>query len=206
MSAQDAASEAATRVAPSGNGPASASGRAENVERIRDILFGPQMREYRQRLVQIEERFLHEAEELKGEVRRRLDSLEAYTHQEVNELAERLKAERSERAESASQLARALADSVKSLEQRWMQSDERSSKDLRELRQLTFDRLKSLLDDVTLRISTLEGLQHRHIEDLRATTIDRYELASLLTEVAMRIRGEFAGPDSVEVPDAGANP
>ena len=47
------------------------------------------------------------------------------------------------------------------------QSNARLSKGLRDLRQVTFDHLKGLLDDFTLQISTMENLQNRHFEELR---------------------------------------
>ena len=77
---------------------------------------------------------------------------------------------------------------------------------LRDLRQATFDRIKGLLDDFTLQISTMENLQNRHLEELRASTIDRFALASLLTEVAMRIRNEFGVIGPGEACDGGPKP
>jgi arginyl-tRNA synthetase len=146
------------------------------------------MREYGQRFALLEGRLTQEIAELKTEVRRRLDSLEAFTRQEANQLDERLQTERRERTESADQVSRSLADSVKSLEKCLMQSDERQAKDLRELRQLTLDRLKSLLDDLTVQINTRESFHNRQIEELRANAVDRFAFAGLLTEVAVRIR------------------
>ena len=115
MSVQEASADVVRQTAPSGNGQHAQSGTSENVEQIREILFGPQIREYAQRFTRIEERLSQETAELKAEVRRRLDALEAYTRQEVNDLAERLRKERSERTESVNQLSQALTDSVKSL-------------------------------------------------------------------------------------------
>jgi hypothetical protein len=191
-------------VAGSG-GHIGASGPSENVDRIREILFGSQMREYGQRFAQMEERFLRETGELKAEVRRRLDSLEAYTRQEVEALADRLKTERSERAESEDRMSREFAESVKALEKRLLQSDEQVSKDLRELRQSTLDRHRSLSDEFTQSIASTEMLQNRRLEDLRASAVDRLVLANFLAEVALRLRGDFRVPGGEEPTDVGAN-
>jgi DNA repair exonuclease SbcCD ATPase subunit len=190
--------------AGSGEGPRSPSGSAENVERIREILFGPQIREFGQRLSRIEERLSKETDELKAEVRRRLDSLEAYTRQEVSDLGERLRTERSERTESGTRLSQALADSMKSLERRLTESDERMANALRELRQATFDRIKSVLDDLAEQIGKLEASQNRHLEEVRDRSIDRFEFAGLLTELALRVRGEF-GVDGLGESDGDPN-
>src|SRR5215510_8427023 len=109
----------------------SKTGPGENVDRIRDILFGAQMREYAQRFRQLEERIARETGELKAEVRRHLEFVESHTRQETEALAERLGSERSERAESAERISRELSEAVKSLEERLRQSDDQVSKELR---------------------------------------------------------------------------
>jgi uncharacterized protein YicC (UPF0701 family) len=191
MGVQEAPAETPLQTAPSGDGPGNPSGPAQSVERIREILFGPQIHEYGQRFTRIEGRLSQETAELKAEVRRRMDSLEAYARQEINDLGERLRTERGERSESDNRVSQALTDSVKSLERRLAECDERMSNNLRELRQSTFDRIKGILDDLTAQIKTMEDSQNRHIEEIRGRSFDRFAFASLLTEMAMRIRGEF---------------
>ena len=187
------------------SGQISVPGPSENVDRIREILFGSQMREYGQRFAQMEERFLRETAELKMEVRRRLDSLEAYTRQEVEALADRLRTERNERLESGDRISREFTDSVKTLEKRLLQSDEQVCKDLRELRQSTLDRQRSLSDEMTQALASTEMLQTRRLEELRASTVDRFALASFLNEVALRLRGDFRMPGVEDAADGGAN-
>lgn len=189
MRVQQASGEAMQQTASSDDHPQ--SGTAENVEQIREILFGPQMREYGQRFTRLEERLSQETTDLKAEVRRRLDALEAYTRQEVKDLGESLGLERGERTESANRLSQALTDSIKLLERGLTESEERMSNTLRELRQSTFDRIKGVLDDLTKQIGNMESSQNRSIEELRSRSIDRLALASLLTELALRVRGEF---------------
>lgn len=163
---------------------------SENVDRIRDILFGTQMREYGQRFAQLEERLLRETGDLKTELRRRLDSLEAYTRQEVETLSKRLTTERNERVETIDRLSRDSTDSDRALDRRISQSDEQVSNEMRELRQLLLDRQRALSDEMTQCLSKLELLQNRRLEELRGNAVDRVALASLLGEVALRIQGE----------------
>jgi hypothetical protein len=205
MSAPVAPEEESVQQAVLAEGQTRASGPTENVDQIREILFGSQMREYGQRFANIEERLLHETGELKADVRRRLESLEAYTKQELSELAERLGTERTERSESAGRISQDLTDSVKSLERRLMQADDRVSRDLRDLRQLTLNHLKGLLDDLAQRIGMSEERQNRRLEELSSTTVDRLALANLLAELALRMRGEFGVQGMGDSTDAGAN-
>jgi len=176
---------------------------AENVDRIREILFGSRMREYAQRFLQIEERLVRETADLKAEYGRRLESLEAQNRQESASLMGRLNTERRERAESAERISRELSESVKSLDRRLRYTDEQVSKDVRELRQLMFDRHRSLSDELTRSLATQGTLQNRRIDELQAHALDRFELADLLTELALRLRGEFRIPGEGNSADAG---
>jgi hypothetical protein len=196
------AEEDTTRCSDDSRSP---TGSADNVDQIREILFGPQIRECGQRLSRIEERLSQETAELKAEMRRRLDSLEAYTRQEVSDLGKRLQTERCERTESVNRLSQALTDSIKSLGLGLTESDERMANGLRELRQATFDRIKDVLDDLAGQIRTLDASQNRHLEEVRDRSIDRFEFAGLLTELTLRVRGEFGG-NGLKESDGGPKP
>jgi uncharacterized protein with von Willebrand factor type A (vWA) domain len=180
-------------------------GPTENVDRIREILFGSQMREYGQRFVQLEEKLIRETGELKAEVRRRLDSLETLMRQEVEALANRLGTERTERTESGDRISREFNEQVRSLERRFNQSEEQVSKDLRELRQVTVERNRSLTEELTEAIANAEKLQNRRLEELRASAVDRFALANFLTELGLRVRGEFHVTGIGDSADAGAD-
>src|SRR5690242_15266009 len=155
-------------------------GSTENVDRIREILFGSQMREYGQRFSNLEERLLRETSELKMEVRRRLDALEAYTRQEFEALSDRLRTERAERTESVNRMSREASDATRELESRLAKTDEQMSRDVRDVRQLLLDRQRALSDELTQCVSRSELIQTRRLEELRGNTVDRVALASLL--------------------------
>ena len=199
------AEKAEEDTARGGGGSCSPTGSADNVDQIREILFGPLIREYGQRLSRIEERLSQETSELKAELRRRLDSLEAYTRQEMSDLGKRLQTERCERTESVNRLSQALTDSIKSLGLGLTECDERMANSLGELRQATFDRIKGVLDDLAGQIRTSEESQNRHLENLRGRSIDRFEFAGLLTELSLRVRGEF-GVNGLRESDGGPKP
>ncbi len=181
-------------------------GPAENVDRIREILFGSQMRGYEQRFSQLEERLLRETSELKSEFRRRLDSLEGYTRQEIACLSDRQKTERAERTEAVDRILRDLGEATRGLERRLAESSEQASKDLRELRHFMMDQHRNLSDELTQCVGKMEILQNHRLEELRTDTMDRLALANLLGEVALRIRGEFRVPGIEDAAHAGANP
>src|SRR5437660_1779591 len=85
--------------------PASATDQGSgNVEKIRDILFGVQMREYENRFARLEENLLKEAADLRENTRKRFDAMESYVRNEFESLQGRLRSEREERANSLRQV------------------------------------------------------------------------------------------------------
>src|SRR3954469_20958009 len=83
-------------------------GGAGNVDKIRDILFGSQMRDYEVRFARLEETVAKENNEIRETNRRRFDQLEAYIQKEFEALQNRLRVERDERTDGSGQHAREL--------------------------------------------------------------------------------------------------
>src|SRR5580698_6544201 len=72
-----------------------------SVDKIRDILFGSQIKNYEARFARLEENLVRETVELKETMRRRFESLEGFFKSETESLAARLRSEREERASQA---------------------------------------------------------------------------------------------------------
>src|ERR1700734_3535805 len=82
---------------------------AGNIDKIRDILFGSNMRDYEQRFARLEEALKKESSDLRETTRRHLEALESFVHKELAALEVRLNAERDERSENHSRLAADLS-------------------------------------------------------------------------------------------------
>ena len=80
-----------------------------SLDKVRDILFGSQMRDVERRFARLEERLLKETTDLKDDVRRRLDTLEAYIRRENESLEGQIKSERGDRVDAHSGLSNELA-------------------------------------------------------------------------------------------------
>src|SRR5438477_825274 len=85
------------------------------VDRIRNIIFGSQMRDYDGRFQKLEERLAQEAAELRGDLHRQLQALEAFMKGEVESMTNRDKAEQSERVQAIQQLAHEMGETVRGL-------------------------------------------------------------------------------------------
>src|SRR5271169_1644678 len=84
-----------------------------NVDKIRDILFGSNMREYEKRFARLEERLTKSSDALREDLKKRFDALESYVREEIESLGQRLKNEKAERIESLKELSRESRDASK---------------------------------------------------------------------------------------------
>ena len=179
-------------------GGAKAQG-GESLDKVRDILFGSQAREYERRFARLEERLLKEASDLRDEVRKRFDALEVYTRKEVESLAARLKTEHEQRTESAKEISRELKETSRTLEKKTGQLDEQLSASQRELREQILNQSKSISDEIHRKHEAMAASLDRATAELRDEKTDRAALASLFMEVAMRLNNEFKIPDAEDL-------
>src|SRR5258708_27451189 len=102
-------------------------GGAGNVDKIRDILFGTQMRDYESRFARLEETLIKETLEIRETNRRRFDQLESYIRKEFETVQTRLKAERDDRTDIETQHSRELKELRDSLSRRLRDLDDRGT-------------------------------------------------------------------------------
>jgi len=92
------------------NSSAKENAEGANVDKIRDILFGSQMRDYEKRFVRLEETVTKAIDTLREDMTKRLDTLSNYIKEETDSLGQRIKTEKSERAEGLKELTREMKD------------------------------------------------------------------------------------------------
>ncbi len=166
----------------------------ESLDKVRDILFGVQMRDYDNRFGQLEERLMREASGLREDVKKRFEALETYIRNEIEAVSDRLKAEHDERHTSGKELTRELRELTKTTEKKNEQLDGQLTKTQRELRQQILDQSKSLAEDIQHKYAEMAAALTRETQILRADKTDRSTLAGLLNEVAMRLTDESRTP------------
>ncbi len=168
--------------------------RPGNVDKIRDILFGSQMRDYDKKFARLEERLLQETADLREEVKRRLAALEAFTKGEVATLEEAQRMERNERCDAIRALVGELKESTTALEKRSAQVDKQNPKAHRDTRQQILEQAKNLNGEMEQGHSNLKSKLDREANEIRAMLTDRLALADLFSELSMRLRNEFNMP------------
>ena len=162
-----------------------------NLDKVRDLLFGGQMRDYDRKFARLEERLVKETADLREEVRRRLSALEAYMKAEVEAQSDRLRAEQEGRSTGDKELGRELRDSAQQFDQKLSQLDDLVARNQRDLRQQLHTQHHELVDDIRQRVEDVLGRLAHEAQELRSDKTDRKALAALLTEMAMRLNGDI---------------
>ena len=172
---------------------------AGSLDKVRDILFGAQSREYEKRIMRLEERIIRESSDLRGEIKMRFDSLEAYIKGEIQSLTDRWKTEQGERTDSVKDLSRGLSDLTATVEKKTFQLDEKVTNAQRELRDQILDQSKSLTSDMRQKYEELSAALDREARELRNDKTDRSALADMFTELALRLNNEFKLPSAEDL-------
>lgn len=175
--------------------PATEAGSSGSIDKVRDILFGNQVREFERRFMRLDERLAKEISDLKADIKSRLDALELYTKKEVESLVEQNKTEHADRLDASASLSRELNETGKSLERRILTLDEQLSKGQRELRQQMLEQDHRLTDEIRRQADEILTALSREAQELRSDKADRATLASLLTEMALRLTNDFHLPN-----------
>lgn len=163
----------------------------ESLEKVRDILFGGQMRAVESRLARIEERLLHEQQALKKELEKQLASLEAFTKKELSALSAKLDAERASRGEDVKAVSAELKSNFKSLDKRLAKLDEATNAADAEFRTQLLEHTKAVSGQIKALGDDLMSELSRSVRELRAEKTDTASLIEVFSDVAVRLSEEL---------------
>ena len=165
-----------------------------NIDKIREILFGVQMRDYQKKFSRLEERILKDSADLREDTRKRFDALENFVKNEFEALTNRLQAEQRTREEAVRNMSEELQKTVNAFERKFSDFDEQTTRSNRELRNQILEQSKTLGEDIRHKHDEMSAMLAREVEELGTAKTDRASLAGLFTEVALRLNNEFKIP------------
>jgi hypothetical protein len=165
-----------------------------NIDKIREILFGGHMRDYDRRFSRVEEQLLKESLELREDTRKRFEALEAFVKAEFAALTDRLQAEQRTRDDAVSGLWRGVQESSQALSAKLGEAQEQTARAHSALRQQILSQSQDLSDEMRRKQDEITALIQREIADLNHGKADRSSLATLLTEMAMRLNNDLKLP------------
>ena len=181
--------------APRGQDTADTNGGPGNIDQIRDIIFGAQMRDYDRRFVQLEERLLKDSADLREELGRRHTALEAYIRREFEALGERLAGEQRTRTGQVEEVTGNLDQLGRHVDRRFGEAGEESSRAQRELRGELVRHAAEFDEQLHRRSNEHSAALKREADELHARKADRAMLGGLFAELAARLAEEFKRPN-----------
>ncbi len=157
---------------------------AQSIGQIRDILFGREMTRYEKRFNHIEARLIKQTDQIKADMRNRLEKMEALVRKEADSLKDQLKFEKDQRTQQGMDLsgelkstAAMLTQSVARLDARLKQSADSHQRRLLDQVKVLNEKIAALSDETA---AALKQSSHR----LQIDKVDRSTLAGLLTHLA----------------------
>lgn len=165
-----------------------------NVDQIREILFGGQMRDYEGRFADLEKQMSLRIDRMGAEFDKRIERLNTYAKREVDKLTERLKTERQDRVADTKSGSLELKDVTQQIEGWFGEVEDRldlESKDLRVAMHEQNEELAALISETRDHLNVTLANETRELADAK---LSREDLAGLLSEVAMRLKKDFKLP------------
>lgn len=166
----------------------------DNVDKIRDILFGGQMRDYEQRFSDLEKRLTKNIELMSTNFEKRVDRLNTFAKREIEKLNEQLKEERAARRDEGKHGAKELKELAQQVETWCVELEEQigsETQDLRGILQEQSDELSGMIHETHEELSKNLVTETRSLADGK---LAREDMAALLTEVALRLKKDFKLP------------
>jgi hypothetical protein len=175
--------------------PAPVEAQPESLDKVRDILFGTQMRAVDSRLQGLEERLREEHEAMRTDFARQVESLDAFIRSEVNTVTERLATESRKRAEDLKGLAAEIKEAIRALERRHIKLEEASTMADAALRDQLLTQSTTAATELAKLGERLGAELKRSHAELASAKTDRTALASLLTDMAGRLTAPEKAPE-----------
>ena len=174
-------------------GPVESTDEPQNLERVRDLLFGSQLKDVDNKLEQVEDRLLREIGDLREAVHKRSDSFEQFVKKELETLSGRITSEQETRDAATGELKTALRDSVESFEKRAAQLNSALEQNAKDIREQLLEQTKLLTQDVLQKHNEALQMIQKSADQIRSEHVDRSDLSRMFTELAVRLNTNLAG-------------
>jgi hypothetical protein len=169
--------------------PPVAEAQPESLDKVRDILFGSQMRAVESRMQGLEERLRREHETLRTDFGKQVESLDAFIRSEAQALADRLSAERTRRTEELKSLGAEIKETIRALEKRHVELEEATNTADADLRDQLLMQSKAAATELARLGERLGAELQRSHHELKSTKTDSAALSSLLADLAAKVGG-----------------
>lgn len=161
-----------------------------NIDKIRDILFGVQVRDFEQRFLKLEKHFDKEIEKTQTKTQKQISSLEESLKKEIGTLSEKLYVEQDSRSDAVKGVIEEIKLTSSNIGQEIADINEKSAKNNSELRKNIIEQSKSLTADIQKRQNEILRALEKESEELQDSKTDREALAKMFAEMGQKLLGE----------------
>lgn len=162
----------------------------ESIDKVRDILFGGQMRAVESRLQGLEERLMREQAAMRADFTKQLTDIDASAKREVEALAERLGAERTKRTDELKTLSSEMKELLRSLEKRHVKLEEIATLADAEIRDNILQQSRATAAEIERLSRRVTADLNREVTSLRTDKADVSALVNVFTDMAARLGGD----------------
>jgi len=173
----------------------------DNIEKIREILFGAQMRRYEERFLGLKERITAEVADLRQDIGRRLTAVEDHVEQELSSLGARLQAEQEEQSETLRSISREVQEKSGFYKKKIKQLADQIAKSHRDGRRQLMAETQRISEDVRKKQEETLTMLDEAVRKLNAEAVDRPTLSRLFQEMAIRLDADLADRINAEIDD-----
>ncbi len=167
------------------------AGPDRNVDQIRDILFGGQMRDYERRFQELNQRLEAELVRMRDAQEKRLAQIDKRIDDQLDKLARALRQEVQDRNSAVDDLESRLQQAARTTRSEINKSLEAIGQEMTAGEERHRDALVDAQAAANARADETEAALSRTNAALHADKVGRDDLAALLTEFALRLKGDF---------------
>lgn len=166
----------------------------ESLDKVRDILFGGQMRAVESRLQGLEERIMREQSAMRTDFAKQLADVDASAKRDAQTLGERLVAERTKRTEELKALSAEIKEILRSLEKRHVKLEELTGLADAEIRDQILQQSRAITAEIERLSQRVTTDLNREVASLRNDKTDVSAIVSVFNDMATRLAGESRPP------------
>lgn len=160
---------------------------ADNVDKIRDILFGNQMRDVDKRFAGLEKSLANDLAALRNENSLQLDALKTFIESEIEILGSRLSAEENARTENIDDLESQLKQQVRQIDKRIGDVSKAMDKNTSDINQKILKQSQDFSKELNDQISDVRERMDNHHQDLSGSKVDKHRLSEVLNSLALQV-------------------
>ena len=163
---------------------------ADNVDKIRDILFGNQMREVNQKFASMEKSLTNDLAAIRKEYALQIDSLKTYFESEIEILGSKLSAEEKSRIEDMDELDDRLKQQGKQIDKKISDLAKAMDKNTSDINQKILKQSQDFNAEMGAQISESRQRMDGYRDDLDQGKVDKLALSEMFSTLAIQINSD----------------